>query len=284
MTGRASLRLCRSKFWVGVFLLAIAFPRPGRTALCADDPTSPAPPFEVASIKVNKSGSGSSHSRFKDGRFSATNETVKMFIQYDAYGIPARQIVGGPAWVDSERFDVEAKADDQSTTQMAKLDQAARSAMERQMMQQLLADRFHLAVHWDTKEVPVYALVLAKGGPKFSATKDPEGHSGTSASGGRLKATAVTMTRLAETLTQLLSRELGRVVVDRTGLDGKYDLELNWSPDNGSSAFSDGGNNAASIGPSIFTALEEQLGLKLTSAKGPVRSLVIDHLEQPSEN
>jgi uncharacterized protein (TIGR03435 family) len=92
------------------------------------------------------------------------------------------------------------------------------------------------------------------------------------------------MARFAETLTQVLSRELGRIVVDKTGLDGKYDLKLNWSPDNEPEAYGSATSNASAPGPSIFTALQEQLGLKLESTKGPVKMLVIDHIEQPSEN
>jgi uncharacterized protein (TIGR03435 family) len=225
----------------------------------------------VASIKVNMSGGGNSHSSFNNGRFSATNETVKMFVQYDAYSIPAPQIVGGPSWFSSTRFDVEAKADDQSIAEMEKLNHEKRSAMERGMMQQLLADRFKLAVHWETKEVPVYALILAKGGPKFAATKETnEGHSGTSSGNGRLAATDVTMARFAESLTQTLSRELGRIVVDQTDLDGKYDLKLTWSPDNEATTYGNTASDASPPGPSIFTA--------------PVKTLVIDHVEQPSEN
>ena len=289
MKGRVSIGSpCRRVFSflaVGVVALtASSLAAQAPAAVAAQTSMTQQPVFEVASIKENKSGDGNSHSSFNNGRFSATNETVKMFVQYDAYGIPAPQIVGGPSWFSSTRFDVEAKVDDQNIAQMEKLGHEERSAMEREIMQQLLADRFKLAVHWDTKEVPVYALILAKGGPKFAATKESDGHSGTSSGNGRLTATDVTMARFAETLTQILSRELGRIVVDKTGLDGKYDLKLNWSPDNEAEAYGSATSNASAPGPSIFTALQEQLGLKLESTKGPVKMLVIDHIEQPSEN
>lgn len=289
MTSRASIgSRCRSifSFWaVGVAALtASSLAGQAHSAVAAQTSVTPQPAFEVASINENKSGSGGSHSDFNHGRFSATNIQLKTLFQYDAYGIPGPQIVGGPDWLTSERFDIEAKVDDQSIAQIEKLSHEERLAMERQMMQQLLADRFKLAVHWDTKEVPVYALILARGGPKFAATKESDGQSGTSSGNGRLTATDVTMARFAETLTQILSRDLGRIVVDQTGLDGKYDLKLNWSPDNETDAYGNAPSNASPPGPSIFTALQEQLGLKLESTKGPVKTLVIDHIEHPSEN
>lgn len=154
------------------------------------------------------------------------------------------------------------------------------------MFQQLLADRFKLTVHWETRELPVYALVVAKNGPKLHASKEPDGASGTSAGNGQFTAGGVTLAEMAGALTQELSQELGRVVVDRTGISGRYDVSLKWTPDNGE-ALSGGTGGAASppdSGLSIFTAIQEQLGLKLESTKGPVQVLVIDRVELPSEN
>jgi uncharacterized protein (TIGR03435 family) len=266
-------------------LLAVLLPSAGAQSLAAhnvDDTAKQLPEFEVASIKLNKSGSGSSHSSFDHGRYSATNEGIKGLIQYGAYGTPGPQIEGGPAWLASERFDIEAKVDDATAVKMEKLGPEERSQMKRQLIEQLLADRFMLAVHWETRELPVYALVRARVGAKLTRSSDTSGSSGTSSNLGHLKASGVTMARLAETLTGILYREVGRVVVDRTGLEGRYDLTLEWSPEDGSS--SSASNDSQSPGPSIFTALEEQLGLKLESGKGPVKTLVIDRVEQPSEN
>ena len=266
-------------------LLAVLLPSAGAQSLAAhnvDDTAKQLPEFEVASIKLNKSESGSSHSSFDHGRYSATNEGIKGLIQYGAYGTPGPQIEGGPAWLASERFDIEAKVDDATAVKMEKLGPEERSQMKRQLIEQLLADRFMLAVHWETRELPVYALVRAKVGAKLTRSSDTSGSSGTSSNLGHLKASGVTMARLAETLTGILYREVGRVVVDRTGLEGRYDLTLEWSPEDGSS--SSASNDSQSPGPSIFTALEEQLGLKLESSKGPVKTLVIDRVEQPSEN
>jgi uncharacterized protein (TIGR03435 family) len=249
----------------------------------AKDAAMHLPAFEVASIKPSKAGSGGSHSSFDDVRLTATNISVKTLIQYDAYGIPGPQILGGPNWVGSDRFDIEAKVDDVVVAEMAKLDREQRNQMERQMVQQLLADRFKLAVHFETKELPVYALVVAKGGPKLAVSTVKDGGTSVSSGNARMTAKGVTMTKLAQTLTQVLARELGRIVIDKTGIDGKYDVKLEWAPDSGS-ATPGGSNDIAPPGPSIFTATQEQLGLKLESTKAAVETLVIDHIEQPSEN
>lgn len=243
------------------------------------------PAFEVASIKLNKSGSGSSHSGFDDGRFTATNIQIKTLLQYDAYEIPGPQILGGPGWLTSERFDIEAKVDDATVNQMAKLGREQRNLLKQQMVQQILADRFKLAIHWETKDLPVYALVIAKNGPKFQKSKNGDGDTSISSSNGHYTAQDVTMAKLAQSLTQVLSRELGRVVIDKTGIEGKYDLAFTREPEDRPTAAGNALNeSSAPTAPSIFTVLQEQLGLKLESAKGPVEILVIDHIEQPSEN
>jgi uncharacterized protein (TIGR03435 family) len=240
--------------------------------------------FEVASIKPNKSGGGRSSSGFNHGRFTATNAGIKTLLQYDAYGIPEGQIQGGPAWLSSDRFDIEAKVDDATAEKMGKLSRDERNNLDRQLIQQLLADRFKLVVHWETQQLPVYALIVAKNGPKLEKAKDASS-TGVSSNNGKLTAKGVTMERLAQTLTSLTSRELGRFVIDKTGIEGRYDLALTWSPEDRSAAMVNASaDNAAPPGPSIFTALQEQLGLKLESTKGPVERLVIDHIEQPSEN
>jgi len=114
------------------------------------------PEFEVASIKLNKSGSGSSHSDFDHGRFSATNEGIRGLIEYDAFAIAGPQIEGGPGWLRFRRFDIEAKADDATAALMEKLGPEDRGKLKRQLIAQLLAERFKLTIHWETKELPVY--------------------------------------------------------------------------------------------------------------------------------
>ncbi len=172
-----------------------------------------------------------------------------------AYDVRPHQIVDGPSWAESAGFDIVAKGDDDRQI--------------RAMVQKLLADRFGLTLHAATREMPVYALVVGKGGPKFHAS-EKENMSISGGGKGRVMYQKATMALFA----QNLAPPLGRTVVDRTGLAGEYDFTLEWSPEEGMSTES----------PSLFTALQEQLGLKLESAKAPVKILVIDHAEKPSQN
>lgn len=253
----------------------------------AATPVVAAPVFEVAAIKLNNSGSGSSNSDTNNGRLTATNVSLKGLMQYEAYGIPASRILGGPKWLDSTRFDIEAKMDDAEAAQLKALDYEHRRVQAQAMFQQLLADRFQLKVHWETRELPVYALVVTKKGAKLQPAKDTTGNTGTSSnshgSGVQFTATGQTLAQLAESLTSAAAHDLGREVIDRTGIEGKYDVSLNWTRDTGAASAGPDSNTQDS-GPSIFTAIQEQLGLKLEPSKGPVRVLVIDHAEMPSEN
>jgi len=249
----------------------------GQTAVTAPAVVAPPPVFEVTTIKVSKAGDSGSNSSFNGGRFSASNVSLKNVMQYQAYGIPELRILGGPKWLGTARFDIEAKADDAMAAQLEALDRVQRRAQMQAMYQQLLADRFKLTTHWETRELPIYALVVGKNGPKLSESKGTDGSSGTSANDGQFNARNVTMAQFAGALTQELSRELGRVVVDKTGVVGRYDLAMKWTPDEIGAA-------SADAGPSIFTEIQEQLGLKLESSKGPVKVLVVDRVEMPSEN
>ena len=248
--------------------------------------TSALPAFEVAAIKLNQSGSGSSHSDTNNGRFNATNVSLKSLMEYQAYGIPGNRILDGPKWLDSTRFDIEAKMDDSVADHLRTLAHGPRRLETQAMFQQLLADRFKLAVHWETRELPVYALAVAKKGSKLQPTKEATEGSGTSShrseAGSEFTAKGVTLPELAAALTQELSRELGRDIIDKTEIKGRYDLTIKWTPDAG--AVTDSAASSADSAPSIFTAVQEQLGLKLEPAKAPVQVLVIDHAEMPSEN
>jgi uncharacterized protein (TIGR03435 family) len=239
--------------------------------------------YEVATIKPNTSGGGNEDSRGDNGRFTAVNCSLKTLIQYDAYGVPGSRIVGGPSWLGTAKFDIQAKMDEATMEQMKTLSQQEYAAQSQMMMQNLLAERFKLAVHWETRELPVYALVVAKGGPKLQATTLTDGSTHATSTNGKLTAKGVSSAKLAQTLTRLASQELGHEVIDRTGLSGRYDFTLNWTPDTGASG-ANAGADAPDAGPSIFTAVQEQLGLKLESAKGPVQVLVVDHAEMPTEN
>ena len=257
-------------------------------------PTTPA--FEVASIKANHSGDRRMMiNPDPSGRFTAKNVNVRQIIIM-AYQIKDSQLSGAPGWIDSERYDISAKADGPATPEQFQL-----------MMQALLADRFKLSLRHETKEMPVYALVVAKDGPKLHENKEAETEKDVKTGepkpgdpnapppkprgmmrGGRgmFSGQAMPVSVLADSL----SRQLGRVVLDKTGLRGLYDFELKWTPDESQTPMirgADGGDSAPppdASGPTLFTALQEQLGLKLESQKGPVEVFVIDHVEKPTEN
>jgi uncharacterized protein (TIGR03435 family) len=216
-----------------------------------------APQFEVASIKPSAPGArGPTIYNPTRERFAVTSITAKALIAY-AYDVREFQISGGPGWLGSEEYDIVAKPDGD-----------VRGDRVLAMARALLAERFHLSLHRESKEMPVLALVVAKGGSKLRAAtgSGPEVRGGR----GRFEARNVTMGMFAA---QLAGRMLDRPVLDRTGIAGEFDITLEW-------AFDQGADN----GPSIATALQEQLGLKLEAQKGAVDVLVVDHVERPSAN
>jgi uncharacterized protein (TIGR03435 family) len=236
------------------------------------------PAFEVSAVRVNRTGSNRSESDYSNGRYTATNITVKNVMEYSAFGLPAARIVDGPKWIDNERFDIQAKVDGPTAASLEKMGHAQREELLHILVQQLLADRFHLRTHWETREMPVYVLVPAKKGAKLQKAAKADEGADTSESDGRLDANHITLDGLAQTLTQELAYELGRVVLNRTGIPGRYDVRLRWTPQAQTAAA------AADAPPEIFTAMEEQLGLKLEPSKGPVEVLVIDSADEPTEN
>jgi len=229
---------------------------------------TPAPTFEVATIKpTGPSSDGHTHINYPPGdRFSTSNITVLNLMQW-AYDMPEKQILEGPPWLGSTRFDIQATAD---TDRIKGLTGVQDRDLKRRMVQALLADRFHLKLHQETRALPAYDLVLAKGGPKLQSNKSGGGSFGVGRT--HFNGEGLTMTSIAEELSLIT----GRVVVDKTNLAGRYDLKLEWSADDAPAS-----DNSA---PSLFTAIQEQLGLKLEPAREPVPVLVIDHVEAPSEN
>lgn len=202
--------------------------------------------------------------------FSAINISLETLI-LNAYGLQMVGLISGlPRWAKSARFDIEAKMDGDTAVAYRKLPQKQQLEQFRLMMQSLLKGRFNLKVHRATKELPIYALVIAKSGSKLkeSTTKQGWGTDGP----GRIDYRDAKL----EALVVSLSGEVGRTVVDETGLTGKYDFTLKWTPDEE--------RGMSDTGPSIFTAVQEQLGLKLISTKGPVETIVVDHIEKPSPN
>jgi uncharacterized protein (TIGR03435 family) len=264
---------------------------------------TPLPQFEVASVKPAAPGQRGYFIRpGANGGLDVTNMPLKE-IMVLAWRIQPFQISGGPSWIESERYDIMAKPD-----HTPKLDERWL------MLQSLLADRFQLKIHHETKELPIYALVLAnkdgKLGPQlvqskegsctpFDPAKPPPppdsgkppvmGCGGMMMGFGNINGTSVGLAML----TPVLARNLGRTVVDKTGLKGEFDIKVQWTPDQTQlQLMGPPGGLPPDMpapqfdpnGPSIFTAFQEQLGLKLESQKGPVDVIVIDHVEKPSDN
>jgi uncharacterized protein (TIGR03435 family) len=233
------------------------------------------PAFEVASIKPADPAANGSSTRTSQGRLTMTNVTLKRCIQI-AYRIQEYQVSGGPNWLDTARFDIVAKAADSDE----KLPNAVRQERMEAMIRTLLEDRFQLAIHRETKVLPAYTLTVGKNGHKLKEAEPGEGSS-TSSGRGKLTAKRVSMADLAVRLSSLMDRP----VVDMTGVKGTFDLALEWTPDD---AAKPGGNDEVLIekssGPSIFTAIQEQLGLRLEAQKAPVEKIVIDRAEKPSDN
>lgn len=235
------------------------------------------PSFEVATIKPSKPDQPGKAFLVRGGRFKTINTTMVDLISF-AYNVQQKQIVGGPEWTSSAKFDIDAQPDVPGSPNQVQL---------KTMIQKLLADRFQLKFHRDKKEMSAYVLTVAKDGPKLKKSQgDPKGLPGLFFRGlGVLTVTNATMGEF----TQLMqSAVLDRPVVDHTALQDRWDFLLKWTPDE--SQFGGMGvkvpppSDAADAPPPLFTALPEQLGLKLDSGKAAVEVLVLDHVEKPSAN
>jgi uncharacterized protein (TIGR03435 family) len=194
---------------------------------------------------------------------------------WGAYGIVMDSEVGGlPDWARSDPYDIVAIADATTTDRWKKISPKQREAEEQPMMRSILATRCQFKAHQVTKVLPVYDLVIAKGGLRMKETQPGE-EPMEYLSGGRMTVKAMPVSMIADVFTN----SLGRIIVDKTGLDDrKFDFELQWSTDARTAG------DDADIAPSLFTALHEQLGLEVKSSKAPVQILVIDHMERPSPN
>jgi uncharacterized protein (TIGR03435 family) len=237
--------------------------------LAANPAQTPAPraipnSFDVVSIKPNQTGSEARRAGSSPGGiFTATNVSLRLLISR-AFGVAEFQVEGGLGWIESEKYDIMAKADTPLEMTREEL---------RPCLQALLAERFRLKFHRETKEGSVYSLVVGKNGSKLRKHSGG-GTSAIGASSGSGKATItgtkVTLARLAE----YLSGQAGRPVVDNTRLGGEYDFRVEWATEEATDTSA----------PSLFTALQEQLGLKLDATKGPVPMIVIDQAERVSAN
>jgi uncharacterized protein (TIGR03435 family) len=273
------------------------------------------PTFEVASIKPNTSGTNNIMiANQPGGRFAATNATLRTLLSF-AYRLPpGAQVIGGPSWLNSDHFDIVAKMPAEFVNQtQAPFQQPNQNPSPVQlMMQALLADRFQLVVHMEARDTPIYALVFSRSdqklGPKIHpSTTDcaalARGRAGQPGpppmpafgepmlcgmrmGPGTLSAGSLPMTQFANQLSGMAQRP----VFDRTGLTGLFDVDLTWTPDQMPQGRGDPPPGAPPLpaidpnGPSLFTAIQEQLGLKLESTRGPVDVLVIDRAEHPTED
>ena len=231
-----------------------------------------APSFDIASIRPHAPDDKLFWVKLPaDGRFSATGTAAKLILMV-AYDIQDTQIVGGPSWLATEKWDIEARSDERGKYSVEDT---------RGMLQNLLRERFALRIHRETAQRPAYMLTIPKGGPKFKA-RDEGGSTNVQVTGNSIRLERGPLSRM----TQLLSAALGRPVIDRTGLDGLYDLSLQWDD----APIREGG--VAGIVPaapgndhgSIFTAIQDQLGLRLEPQQAPVEVIVVDRMERPSEN
>jgi bla regulator protein BlaR1 len=238
--------------------------------------------FDVATIKPNSANDNRFMIRpLLGGGLTITGVPLKMLIM-EAFDVRAFQVSGGPGWMSTERWDIEAKAD--GVQGRLPIGQTL------QMLQALITDRFHLDVHHETKEMTIYALVVGKNGSKLTphAGEPPQPTDRLRVRPGSLSAKQIGVAALARQLTL----QVGRQVIDKTGLTGTYDFTLEWMPESGQGGPESIGlppdaripSPAESNGPSIFTAVQEQLGLRLEAQKGPVDIIVIDRAEKPAEN
>ncbi len=235
------------------------------------------PTFEVATIKPTQEGTHFTIHPTGSGELIANDVSLAYLIKF-AYEVSPRQITKGPAWLDTDKYDLKAKPDIEGQPSLKQM---------RVMVQKLLADRFQLTFHHEKLELPVYAVTVAKGGPKLTVNDtNPNGNPGYG--GGPRGGMRVINSTIVEFISFVLNDAVALPVVDQTGLGStRYNFVLKWTPDASQSGAMPPGPppaDGADAPPDIFTAMQQQLGLKLESKKAPVDVMVIDHVEKPSPN
>ena len=281
---------------LGVILIASA-----TSVALAQQAATPSPTFDVVSIKPNRSDAIATGFRVNpSGRVEWTNTTLRGLLRmgYQRFGFDPREIVGGPAWIDSDRFDVMATAERPPQNRADGFPEELLA-----MIRALVEDRFKVKVHSEQRDAAIFALVPAradgKAGPALRSVPDACAEAmkamaertartgpppcSFGAAAGKLIGTGVTPTMIAN----VLSGFVGRLVIDRTGLAGSFDFELSFDPSSTAKAppaAPPGSTPRDDTAPSIVTALQEQLGLKLESTRGPVDVLIVDSAEAPTEN
>ena len=255
---------------LGCALFWLSFPALAAAQAPNAPETDPAPPvYDVSVIRFSASDSSDNHIYTRLNTLHVLNTSIPHLLQ-SAFGVPLGMIVGLPEWARSARLDIEAKTLEPDTTLLRDLTPAQRRAM----LQALFADRMGLKWHYETRVLSTYELTVANGGPKLQATQAKHGNGGTSVNDTKLRATNLPVSGLAV----VLADKLGRPVVDKTGLTGRYDIALVWSDDGGATS------GDADAPPPLFIAVQEQLGLKLEGGKDPVQVFVVDQLTRPTPN
>jgi bla regulator protein blaR1 len=270
---------------------------PLRAQSSAGNAASVTPTFEAVTIKADESGRmvhNMVRVMFTPDGFTASNVTLAQVIQ-EAYGVGSNQISGAPDWLSSETFDVEANVDSSVAGQLRQLDDDKRRLAQQRMLQALLANRFNLSLHAESEVRTGYQMVIAPNGPKLRQSKPGDTYSdGFKTGGGEIVGGHRMLMGLGggqvvsiggqgvplAGLAKQLSQQLGSTVVDKTGLNGNYDFNVQWTPESQTS----GATSPGSSPSSLFTALQEQLGLELKSQTGPSQILIIDHVEKPADN
>jgi uncharacterized protein (TIGR03435 family) len=297
----ARLLLLASVALAAPILLAQSGPASKTDSPPASDATVEVPKFEVATIKPG-TDDGRMMLMFTPDGVSISGVAMQMILR-EAFLTEDDRIVGAPGWVKSTKYDIQAKVDAADAPKLEKL----KIDQRRSMLVPLLVERFNLKYHHETRELPMYALVVAKGGLKMKESKPEDAavskpgdaavknappqqgqHMLRFMGRGHLESTGTGVPFLVH----ILSEQLGRSIVDKTGLTGDFDYTLTWTPDDGASGMPGGGaggpppeeNAGDTAGPSLFTAVQEQLGLKLESEKGMADVIVIDHIDLPSQN
>jgi uncharacterized protein (TIGR03435 family) len=234
------------------------------------------PGIEVATIKPTKPDEQGFMLVFRAGRFQTTNISLSKLLAF-SYGVQQKQLIGLPPWADTDKYDIDAKPDTEGTPDKKQL---------QGMVQKLISDRFRLTFHHDTRDLPVYALSVAKTGAKLTKSEGQDGLPGFGLRGlGLLSVHSATMSDFAAMMQETV---MDRPVIDQTELAGRYDFNLNWTPDDsqfgGMAARMPPPTDNTNPPPALYTAIQEQIGLKLDAIKAPTDVMVIDHVEKPSEN
>jgi uncharacterized protein (TIGR03435 family) len=262
----------RNEFLLSAVIAAVAVPGLGQTAHPSpQQQKTETTTFAYDAVTIKPDPDGHGFFRLSTDSFSMGGMPAWVLIR-SAYGVLMEgQVVGLPEWARTEPIAVEAKTDANVTRAFAKLPQMEQWKQSQLMLQAMLADRFALKAHRETRDLPIYELTVAKGGSKMKQTAPDSNGGSASYASGKVTAHEISI----ESLAANLSFAVGKVIVNKTGLEGGYDFTLDYAPD---------GADASDTRPSIFTALEEQLGLKLEPARGPVDVIVVDHIERATAN